>query len=968
MNVLSFLRYALVSLARNRRRSLFAMVGIALSTSLVAGSLIAVDTSASSMLHNAIGPTMVDFVGKDFVYPTGADYDFSPNDEAEGMIENVSGINEATYWIRSNGWSLRNPEGLEYLSYLGESYLAFASPDSPLFLKANNINGEMPAVGSVAIPKSVAMGLGIGVGDEVVCSLEQLTLQFDPVLQARVYDIAYLNLTLPVSQIWTQDKSVVQFQEDRPDLNDEKVVYLNNIDGFEPVVLSLASYPTVLNTTAIEFLSTTTSQPELNYLVWIDRDTVISIADIQGSIGRLESIQNKLNEIGSLSGFYVSDSRLENQLRSLDSDLESMKYLFIELSLPVSALGIYLSVIGVDMGANSRRREAGILKARGASNRLVMSYLVVEAAILGAAASLIGLLLGIVVSRLLFGAVPSFSAGGTSSDSFLAMFNIGQTTLELAMLFGISLMFLSSFRSFSKISAASVRESIHQYSVLSAREDYSPDADIILISISMLSVASILITADAALNRGWSWMTELILGSVLMWGIVLFPFMPFFLSFGVVRLLTRGSRRLYSRFAWFVRPWTKELHHLVRRNILRNPRRASNLGVLIALALASGLFVSVTMESTIAYQRDVVTYSTGSDVKIESHWYGSGVATDKQLNLSKLSDLDSIEGVRATSSNFVLNAMLPQSGGSADVWLAVINSTDFERAVNPSDRYFTGGGSDLLEELKTNGTTLVAQHVLSSYYLVIGDLLRVNVSYSYWSGGVLNKVSHDLLLTVIGAVKGMPGLPSADMYVDVHSAEMLFNQNIVGTAFYVDSIISLSRGADPHSVGDAAAAVFKEAGLDPETFIAADMITRAEHDPGDGALRGYLYMEYALSVAIMFVGVSLLIFVSVGDRERELACIMARGSSSSQMRKILMGESITLMILGVVVGSLVGLLAAYLFNTLNPSALVPRTMEFAGVSWAMLVISVVSILISSLLATMQAGKVRLAEVLRIRGG
>lgn len=162
--------------------------------------------------------------------------------------------------------------------------------------------------------------------------------------------------------------------------------------------------------------------------------------------------------------------------------------------------------------------------------------------------------------------------------------------------------------------------------------------------------------------------------------------------------------------------------------------------------------------------------------------------------------------------------------------------------------------------------------------------------------------------------------------------------------------------------------MFAEAGLESETYIAADLIARAEHDSCDGALRGYLYMEYALSVAIMFVGVSLLIFVSVGERERELACIMARGSSGSQMRRILMGESVTLMILGVVISSLVGLLAAFMFNTLNTSTLVPRTTEFAGVSWAMLFVSVVSILISSLFATMRAGKVRLAEVLRIRGG
>jgi ABC-type antimicrobial peptide transport system permease subunit len=252
--------------------------------------------------------------------------------------------------------------------------------------------------------------------------------------------------------------------------------------------------------------------------------------------------------------------------------------------------------------------------------------------------------------------------------------------------------------------------------------------------------------------------------------------------------------------------------------------------------------------------------------------------------------------------------------------------------------------------------------------LVVGDLLRVNISYSYWSQGVLNEVSHELILTVIGAVKGMPGLSSADIYVDTRSMEWILDRDIDGTAFYVNSIISLSRGTDPHDVEVEAASVFAQAGLVPETYVASDLISRAEHNPGDSAMKGFLYMEYALSIAIMFVGVSLLIFVSVGDRERELACIMARGSSSSQMRRILMGESVTLMLLGVVVGMSVGLLAAYLFNTLNPSSIVPRTMEFAAVSWAMLFVSVASILLSSLLATTRAGKVRLAEVLRIRGG
>jgi ABC-type lipoprotein release transport system permease subunit len=109
----------------------------------------------------------------------------------------------------------------------------------------------------------------------------------------------------------------------------------------------------------------------------------------------------------------------------------------------------------------------------------------------------------------------------------------------------------------------------------------------------------------------------------------------------------------------------------------------------------------------------------------------------------------------------------------------------------------------------------------------------------------------------------------------------------------------------------------------------------------------------------------------VYDREKELACIMARGSSGGQLRKILMGESMSLMILGLVVGASVGIVSAYLFNTLSGQELysaVERKMVFTLVSFTIVLSSIAALLIASLLATARAGKMNLAEVLRIRGG
>jgi ABC-type antimicrobial peptide transport system permease subunit len=979
VHTLSFLTYSLIAVSRNRRRSLYAIVGIALSTALIAGSLIAVDMSATGLLRSAIATTTVDFIGQDYNLTTSG-YNQTFYNESVAAIQNVSYVREASYWITSDEWTLVNQEGRDYLSYAGGTYLAFVSSKSRMLLEGNRIHGEVPAPGTVAISRSAADDLGVIIGESIVCSLRGNSVLVDPVTGNRTYGLVFLNLTFPVSQIWTQDKVSGEYVADRPDLQDERVVYLNGKGGVEPVIFNLESYQTVMNSTVqdfiIEYGHTMRFSPsivetvEFRYLIWTDRSSVINIGDLGGSVDKLNLIQSRLDKVGVKYGFFVGDSPLEYQLGGLGHDIDSMKMLFVEMSLPVAALGVYLSVVGVDMGANSRRREAGILKARGASEKLVFAYLVLEAGILGALASLIGLASGVVVCRLLFSSIPSVSNAVNTAGSFSSGFMIDPTTVELAIAFGIGLMFLSSYKSFWKVSGTTVREALHHYSPTVAQDDYSPAVDVVLIIFSVLSIVSALLTAKAVQGHGLSWITELVLGLFLAWGVVLFPFMPFFLSFGVVRILTRGWRRLYAKFSWFVRLWTKELHYLVEKNLLRNPRRDRNYAVNISNALASGLFVSVTMESTVANQHNQVLFDYGSDIKVEGQWYGSDLSPGRQLNISELASLKSIQGVRASLPYQILPVQpFPYTPGTL-IRAAVIDCPEYSNMVKLSDSFFVGGGGrSKLADLEANGTALVSTQILDAYYLEAGDKLMFDLYFTHWDNGVLKRVDNKFPLTIVGAFKGLPGLSSADMVVDEGSMNWLMGRDISGTPFMANSFIALSKGADPQEVGALAKSIFVRAGLEPRIYITAEGIAALEQERGFGAMQGFLYMEYVLSVAIMSVGVGLLVFVSVEDRERELACTMARGLSGSQMRRMLMGESFTLMILGLVVGVSVGLMASYLFNTVpSTDSLVPKTMEFTAISFALLLVSIASLVFSSLLATARAGKVRLAEVLRIRGG
>lgn len=183
--------------------------------------------------------------------------------------------------------------------------------------------------------------------------------------------------------------------------------------------------------------------------------------------------------------------------------------------------------------------------------------------------------------------------------------------------------------------------------------------------------------------------------------------------------------------------------------------------------------------------------------------------------------------------------------------------------------------------------------------------------------------------------------------------------------------VDVADGDDPDEVAFAAKTILEEENLAATTTILQERLNALSKDPTFFSFTDFLRMEYALSIVIMAIGVGLLIFVSVHDLENELACIMARGSSGGQLRKILMGESLSLMILGLVVGICVGVLTAFLFNSLSGEVLyfaVERRTVLTLVSFSVLILSIVALIIASLIATSRAGEIKLSKVLRIRGG
>jgi len=582
----------------------------------------------------------------------------------------------------------------------------------------------------------------------------------------------------------------------------------------------------------------------------------------------------------------------------------------------------------------------------------VFVSLFVESVVLGCIAGLLGLMFGVLVSRFLVGTAVTFSAG-SGSEASLTDLVIGPSSVVTSVLLGILLMVVSAYRPLKRASKVDAAEALHYYVRGETKIEYKARWDFLALFFVCLSVFSVL-TSQNPFTPGRSYMLSFIFTILWLAGIVMLPAMPFLLSVSVVRLLTRGSRKLYSRFTRLVKPWTKELHYLVDKNIVRNPKRASNMCIIIALTLAFGLFISITMETTIGNRIQEIRSQIGSDVRISAYpdWNG----TSSTVDLTVLDTVDSVDGVDSSARCYVLS--FSSDDGSFYGSAVVFDPMAYADAVGLHDPWLGEGNRDKLALLGENGTTLVSKSFAEYNYLLVGDTLDLRLTDAL-----------ELSLEVVGVIGDLPGL-GANIYVDIGTVSFVPEAWVASSiALFVD----VHHGYDQSAVADEVAAICNEAGAPvSSTDVYDERVAELMDDPAFGALADFLYMEYALSFIIMCVGVGLVIFVTVSERERELACIMARGSSSSQMRKVLMGESLSLMSLGFIVGATTGIFSAWLFDALlqfvSSNGSISTFIIIGNVTVAILAASLVSFVLASFLATSRLGKLRLAEVLRIRGG
>ena len=912
---MALLRYAAADVLRSRRRTLTAILGVLLAVTFIAGTFIAIDSSTRATLDGILAN-----------YPTDIQFQasFGNATQVREAVEAIPGIARVSM---SRTAQFNEIESTSAGGRVGVyAQVVGVEPDRlPSFL-----DGLTMTAGSLSLPRGTA------------ALSEDLARQAN-VTQGGTATFAYRSYNI------TGNETITRLNVTVGGLFRPPSSFGSPIGG--------PFYGSGTALVGIEDVSWYEQQLGVlyggNFLageIRIVRDRLLDPYDLAASQRNLARLDRQID--GVLVPFQgrVTIDYVGTAIANFATVITVQRIIYLALSTPVLLLGVYLGAIGVDLGHAERRRELAVLKTRGATPRQLVGLLLVEASLGGAIAAIVGLVAGVGLSRLLLTFVSPFS---TPTAPRYEVVVLTPSTVVIVTILSVIFMAITSIRSARRTARIPIVETLRYYAPGEARIQYRPWVDILLITLAVVTYGMVLY----ARTNPQDFFTFLI-GALFF---IVLPFTPIFLIVGTTRLLTRATGRVYEWTARVCKPFAKNLYYVISRNLRRNPRRSANVAVIIALGIAFGMFILVTFSSQLAYQERQVRASVGADVALDAPPSNATFAA----NLSALPEVGGVTLLRT----------VPGSVPYCCAGVYALDPATFFAVTNPEPWYFSGGGGAeaARQVLAIPGQVLVTEAYLRNAYLAVGDRLRLE-------GSVYNGMNYTgtviVNTTIGGTVRGLPGTT----YYGFGMPQTIYGSlDTMGPL--LDGQPYRGYGADRFLIALRANADWRAAKADivalgaSNVQVAAEQIEQLRSNPVFRAFFGFIELEMAFMVVILTAGLGIILYAATLERDVELAAIRARGASGWQTAGLLIGEATSIMLIGLIVGTGIGILAAYLSTTFIAAgpgtageSLVPVLFVLPPEALLLLVFAPAAMLLTSFAVTIRVARMDIARVLKLRGG
>ena len=573
-----------------------------------------------------------------------------------------------------------------------------------------------------------------------------------------------------------------------------------------------------------------------------------------------EGLDKKLGE-----GLQVQ--RSETRTRQVSGQLQGFKIALLFFAGTSLFVGAFLVFNALSMTVLERTRELGMLRALGSTRTMIARSVILEAMLLGALGSLLGVLFGYGMAKglvYLFGKAYLFEITTLILSPF---------ALVCAIVVGIAVTVIAALYPAMKAGRVSPVEAMRARSGGTADEKRRSRAVSVVGPVLGLLLAGAGIPWIYYLAKNLSANLE---GFVYASGIV--AIIAAFLGISlIVPVIVRPLAGLFS-------PVLRLLFGVEGRMAAANATRNRGRTALTASALMVGISLVVAFSalggSLLGSIRDYLDGSLGSDYVVQPTEQNSNAGFSSKLP----EEISRVRGVEKTTS---IVSSFRQDGKKVDSVFGVDQNYPDIFRVN----YATGGPKSFAK--LQDGGALIGKQLAEDRKLGVGSKIEIPGPKGRKKYPVEGVLKNDL----IGGGTGIY-LSKQTLANDFNETESEF----------------LAIKAKPGSDRDALERKIDEVLRDyPQFTLYSNAEWKAQIESDFNRQYVFFYAIMGVSVAVSAFGVVNTLSMSVFERTREIGILRAVGTTRLQIGRLIIDEGVVISLIGCLIGVALGSLLGYLF-------------------------------------------------------
>jgi putative ABC transport system permease protein len=624
-----------------------------------------------------------------------------------------------------------------------------------------------------------------------------------------------------------------------------------------------------------------------------------------GKAGKLDQIRvaakpgiSPAKLVAQIEQILPSGTQVKSGDTQAQSDSEDTNSFINILQNFLLAFGGIALFVGAFVIANSlsitiaqRTREFATLRTLGASRRQVLGSVIVEALVMGALASVVGLVLGVLLGKGLFRLFDA--VGFTLPNNGIT---VETRTIVVALAVGIVVTLLASLRPAMRATRVPPIAAVREGAILPEGRFHR---------FRGVGAAATALIGLAALLYG-------LFGSGLdtKQVLIMIGIGAFLIFIGVALFSAHLVVPMAHALGWPATRIGGAAGALARENSQRNPQRTASTAAALMIGLAL-----VTLVATLA-AGIIGTFNSAVDDLARGEFY----AITAQNNFSPIPISASEAAAKAPG---VETAASVRAGETL-----VFGNTRLLTGVDPTigkviNLDWVKGDQSVLSGLGKDGA-FVDKGFAKNHDLTVGSTF------------VLLTPSGDQLLVTVRGIFEPPAGGSPFGPVTISSATF---DRYYENPKNVFSFLTMNGGVTDANT----AALEKQVAGFPNAKVADGEQFKKNQASGIKSALNVLYVLLALSVLVSFFGIVNTLVLTVFERTREIGMLRAIGMTRRQVRRMIRHESVITSLIGAVIGIILGLVLA--------AILIARVKEISFyVPWTQVVIFLLAAIVVGILA------------------